>query len=90
MSNETIFNLALILINVIGFFLMGEDKRRARKGRYRISEQTLWIFGTFGGAIAMTIGMRYFHHKTKHIAFKLGFPILSIIHILLYFQFFVR
>ena len=90
MSNEIIINLVLLLINVIGFFLMGEDKRRARKGRYRISEQTLWIFATIGGAIAMTIGMRYFHHKTKHLSFKYGFPILAIIQILLYLQFFIR
>jgi uncharacterized membrane protein YsdA (DUF1294 family) len=90
LSSDTIINLALILINVIGFILMGEDKRRARKGSYRISEQTLWIFATIGGAIAMTLAMRYFHHKTKHMTFKLGFPILAIIQILLYFQFFVR
>jgi uncharacterized membrane protein YsdA (DUF1294 family) len=66
---------------------MGIDKKRARKNQYRISEKNLWIMAIFGGAIGMTIGMQLFRHKTKHIAFKLGFPFLALVEIglLIYF-----
>jgi uncharacterized membrane protein YsdA (DUF1294 family) len=87
--NETIINWFLFLVNIIGFFIMGEDKRRARQHRYRISEQTLWMLATIGGAVGMTIAMKYFHHKTKHTAFKYGFPVLAIIDIILYGYYFV-
>ncbi|WP_318508087.1 DUF1294 domain-containing protein [Bacillus sp. T3] len=69
----------LVIMNVVGFFLMGEDKRRAKKHEYRISERTLWLTAIFGGAFAMTIAMYFFHHKTKHMAFKIGFPLVFII-----------
>lgn len=70
----------LLIINAVGFYIMGEDKRRAKKHEYRISERTLWLTAAFGGAIAMTIAMYVFHHKTKHTSFKLGFPTLAIVH----------
>jgi uncharacterized membrane protein YsdA (DUF1294 family) len=85
---EPIINWALILINLIGFFIMGEDKRRARIHQYRIPERTLWLFAFIGGAIGTTLGMKIFRHKTKHTSFKIGFPLLAIIEIILFFLFY--
>ncbi len=86
---ETIINWVIITLNIIGFILMGEDKRRAKRHQYRIPERTLWILAIAGGAAAMTIGMKLYHHKTKHTAFKIGFPFLAILQIALYVYFFV-
>lgn len=67
----------LLCMNVYGLFLMGYDKSQARKHKWRIRERTLWIVAVFGGAMGMTLGMLLFRHKTKHLSFKIGFPLLA-------------
>jgi len=76
-----------VVWNVVTFFLMGLDKRKAKKNQYRISEKTLFISALCFGALGATIGMNFFRHKTKHWYFKYGFPLLVVIQlaILLYF-----
>ncbi len=71
-----------IIMNIIGLYAMGNDKKRAKNHQYRIPEKTLWLVALFGGAVGTTIGMKLFRHKTKHISFKLGFPLLAILEIL--------
>ena len=41
----TIQNIILyfIIINLFGFFIMWLDKRKAKKGKWRIAEKTLFI-----------------------------------------------
>jgi len=75
--------LYFLIINIIGLFIMRVDKQRAIKHQYRISEQTLWIIAIVGGAIGAAIGMNMFRHKTKHLSFKMGFPLLAIIDLFL-------
>ncbi|XJZ26431.1 DUF1294 domain-containing protein [Bacillota bacterium Lsc_1132] len=70
-----------IIMNIIGLYVMGDDKKRAKKQQYRISEKTLWLVALFGGAVGTTLGMQMFRHKTKHFSFKIGFPLLAIIDI---------
>ncbi|MGE7600932.1 DUF1294 domain-containing protein [Peribacillus sp. NPDC097675] len=73
----------IIIASIISFSLMGIDKKRARKGEYRISEKTLWTWAIIGGGTGAFIGMRHFRHKTKHFTFKWGLPALMAIQILL-------
>lgn len=80
----------LVIMNVVGFFIMGEDKRRAKKQQYRISEQTLWLLAIVGGAPAMTLAMNLFRHKTKHAQFKIGFPLVALLQLVVYIYFFTR
>ncbi|RLQ97986.1 DUF1294 domain-containing protein [Falsibacillus albus] len=67
----------VIVINIVGFTLMKVDKDKARKGKYRIQEKTLWNTAILGGAIGSSIGMNLFRHKTKHRNFKWGMPVLA-------------
>ena len=64
----------LCIINIIGFAIMGVDKKRAIRGAWRISEASLFFTALIGGALGTTLGMEYFRHKTKHRYFKLGMP----------------
>ena len=66
-------------VNLTAFVLMGVDKRRARRGRWRIPEKTLFLFPLLGGALGGTLGMRCFRHKTKHWYFRFGFPALALL-----------
>ncbi|RDI44224.1 DUF1294 domain-containing protein [Falsibacillus pallidus] len=74
----------LIFINLFGLIIMKVDKERAKKGKYRIKESSLWKAAFLGGAIGTTAGMNMFRHKTKHTQFKWGFPLLAIIEAALY------
>ena len=67
----------LALMSLTLFVLMGVDKRRARKGRWRVRERTLFVLALLGGACGGTLGMFLFHHKTRHWTFRLSFPILA-------------
>ena len=70
----TIFLIYYTLINIIGFVIMGVDKKRAIRGAWRISEASLFLTALLGGALGCILGMRHFRHKTKHWYFKYGMP----------------
>lgn len=69
----------LILINLVGFTAMFLDKRRARRGAFRIPESTLFTIAFMGGSLGSLIVMYLFHHKTRHRSFTVGIPLLLIL-----------
>lgn len=78
---KTIISLYILIINLVGFLLMLVDKKRAIKKEWRISEKALFIISILGGSIGIYIGMYTFRHKTKHLKFTLGIPIIIIIQV---------
>ena len=68
----------LILINIIAFLAMYIDKRKAKKGKRRIPEKTLFVLVGLGGGIGGILGMYLFRHKTKKTRFVIGFPAILI------------
>ena len=73
----------LIVINLIGFYMMWSVKRRAKWGKWRIPEQTLFIVTALGGGIGTIAGMYTFRHKTKKLKFTIGLPTILILEIIL-------
>ena len=73
------FWIYLALINIVAFVLFGLDKRRARRGAWRISEAALLGCALLGGAVGAWLGMKVFHHKNLHKRFRLGLPLLLIL-----------
>ena len=73
----------IVLVNLIGFAVMGIDKRRAKKHAFRIPEATLFTIAFIGGSIGSLMGMYCFHHKTRHWYFAYGMPVILIIQIVL-------
>ena len=71
----------LIIINLIAFAIFGIDKKRAKKGQWRIPEKTLFLSAILGGSIGAILGMYIFHHKTKHWYFQVGIPAIMIVQI---------
>lgn len=72
------FYLYLLVINLIGFFIMWYDKRKAQRGSWRTPEKTLFTITLLGGGIGTIIGMYKFRHKTKKMRFTIGFPTILI------------
>ena len=78
-----------IVINLIGFAVMFIDKQKAKRGSWRIPENTIFIITAIGGGIGTIAGMYIFRHKTKKWTFTIGLPVLLILDILaiIYFWF---
>ncbi|WP_315079004.1 DUF1294 domain-containing protein [uncultured Clostridium sp.] len=74
-----IFLVYLLFINFIGFSIMLIDKNRAIHKEWRIPEKTLIGISIIGGSIGMLLGMYTFRHKTKHLKFLLGVPVIIIL-----------
>lgn len=64
----------LIVMNLMGFALMGIDKSKAKKHAWRVPEKTLFLASLLGGSIGTWAGMYAFRHKTKHWYFVVGIP----------------
>ena len=74
-----LLGLYLLAVNLAAFTLMGVDKRRARRGAWRVPERTLFLPALLGGALGGVLGMRVFHHKTRHRKFTWGVPALCLL-----------
>ena len=73
----------LILVNAIAFILMLADKIKAKKKKWRIPEATLLTVAAIGGSLGAIGGMYAFRHKTKHLKFTIGLPVILALQIIL-------
>lgn len=80
----------LLVINIVGFLIMYIDKKRAKYGRWRISEKTLLLIALLGGSIGTIAGMYMFRHKTQKLKFTLGFPTILISEIIIIIYFIIK
>ena len=87
MSFTQIAVIYLIVINILGFLVMGLDKHKAKMAERRIPENTLFMFTILGGGVGTIAGMYVFHHKTKKMKFKVGMPLILILEILIFVYF---
>lgn len=74
----------LFIINALSFLLMHIDKEKAKAGRWRIPEATLMGLAFMGGSLGAYLGMRIFRHKTRHLKFSVGLPVIVSVQILVY------
>ena len=73
----------LVIMNITAFAVYGADKQKAKKGKWRISENTLLLLAVLGGSIGAIGGMKLFHHKTKKATFSVGLPVILILQVAL-------
>ena len=68
--------LYLLIINALGFGFMLDDKRRAKKNKWRIPEARLLGTALLGGSLGIIAGMHLARHKTQHPKFAIGVPVI--------------
>ena len=83
MNLMVIILIVLAILNVISFSLMAYDKKCARAGKRRVPEKTLFLAtGLFGG-LGGVLGMTLCRHKTKHWYFRVFFPVMLVLQVML-------
>ena len=69
----------LAIISIISIVVCIYDKFAAKHNpRHRTREATLLLLSALGGSVAMFITMQLIRHKTKHVKFMLGIPLIII------------
>ncbi|MBR5598138.1 MAG: DUF1294 domain-containing protein [Lachnospiraceae bacterium] len=82
MSVVYVLILYVLLVNLLGFYAMYNDKLRSKKRAFRIPEATLFTIAVIGGSIGSIVGMYVFRHKTRHWHFVYGMPLILILQII--------
>lgn len=75
----------LVIINFISVIVCIADKSRAKHGKWRVRESTLWALTILGGGAGMYFTMRLIRHKTLHKSFMIGIPLIVILQIIAVF-----
>lgn len=85
--------LWVLFWSILDYVLMGIDKWKARRERWRVPEKTFFLVALLGGTLGAILGMYAFHHKTRHWYFKWGLPAILVAQIALggwlYWHFFL-
>jgi uncharacterized membrane protein YsdA (DUF1294 family) len=79
--------IIIVIINIVTFIIYGIDKYKAKKGKWRIPENSLIGLAIIGGSIGAYLGMRVWHHKTMHLKFKYGIPLIIVIQLIIVYMF---
>ena len=73
---QTVLLIWVLAWTLIAFALMGIDKWKAKHDSWRIPEKTLFLSAILGGTVGALAGMYLFRHKTKHLSFTVGMPLI--------------
>lgn len=78
---QDLVGCCLTVVNAVAFIVYGIDKYRARNGKWRIPEATLLMLAVVGGSVGAWLGMKVWHHKTRHRKFRYGVPAILLLQI---------
>jgi uncharacterized membrane protein YsdA (DUF1294 family) len=75
--------IGILIINIASFLMFGLDKTFAKERMWRIPESVLLGTAVLGGSIGAYLGMQVFRHKTRKPMFRIGIPVIIILHTVL-------
>jgi uncharacterized membrane protein YsdA (DUF1294 family) len=71
----------LAIINIVVLVIYGGDKLFAKLDTWRVPEKVLLLFAVFGGSVGALLAMQLFRHKTRHLKFRYGVPVILLLQI---------
>ena len=76
-----IFFAYILVISLCSIVVCIYDKKISKRNndKLRIPEKSLFIWSALGGSVAMFLTMRLIRHKTKHVSFMVGIPVIIIL-----------
>lgn len=75
----------LAAVNLLGACAVFLDKWKAKHGRRRIRERTLFLYCWLGGCPLTYAAMKLCRHKTLHRSFMWGIPAIFVLQIAIIF-----
>ncbi len=70
----------LAVVSVISVFVCVYDKFASKHlQKHRTREASLLLLSALGGSVAMLLTMLLIRHKTKHVKFMLGIPLIMLL-----------
>ncbi|MCE9677892.1 DUF1294 domain-containing protein [Shewanella sp. AS1] len=73
-----VYYLAISLITWLAYY---RDKRAARRGHWRTSENTLQLLSLLGGWPGALLAQHYLRHKSQKRAFRLGLYLMVLLNL---------
>ncbi len=75
----------IAVISLISIIVCVYDKKISKRNnvKLRIPEKTLFLWSALGGSLAMYITMKLIRHKTKHLSFMIGIPVIFVLQVAL-------
>lgn len=73
-----------LAMSAVTFTAFALDKRRARRGEWRIPEKTLLTLALCCGWPGALLAMKLVRHKTKTRTFTLGVPAIAVLHVVIW------
>ncbi|SHK78335.1 Uncharacterized membrane protein YsdA, DUF1294 family [Selenomonas ruminantium] len=81
MSMHEIFYWYLAIINALVLVVYGGDKLFAKMDSWRVPEKILMLLAVLGGSIGALLAMQIFRHKTRHLKFRYGVPVILLLQV---------
>lgn len=83
-----IFTYYLLVLNIVTFLLYALDEYKAVRHVWRIPESVLLLAVLLGGGIGAVMGMQLCRHKTRHVKFRVGVPLIILLQmgLVIYFR----
>ena len=79
---KTAVAIYLAAISLISVIVCIYDKFASKHAtKHRTREATLLLLSALGGSVAMFVTMLLIRHKTKHVKFMLGIPLIIILQV---------
>ena len=86
LNNYPIVVPFIAIMSVISIIATVKDKICAIKDKRRTPEKKLLLLSALSGSVAMLLTMLVIRHKTKHLKFMIGIPIIIVLQaIILYY-----
>lgn len=83
LNNYKLLISIIFLMNLISFTIFYIDKRKAIKGKNRISENSLLLSALLFGSIGAFLSMLIFRHKTKKLKFRILVSLFLVVRVLI-------
>ena len=75
-----IFLVYIAVVSLISIIVCVYDKIAAKHNpKHRTREATLLLLSALGGSVAMLATMLIIRHKTKHMKFMIGIPVIILV-----------
>lgn len=73
----------LLSVNVLTLAVYVIDKIKAKRHAWRVSELTLLALAAVGGSVGAMVAIFVVRHKSRHLKFRYGVPLILLLQVAL-------